>query len=359
MFICRIFVTLYQKPTNNSKEMIGKTAETHQVKIFETPLVNFINMNHELVKLSQAIDWDWVEKEFERYFSEIGRSSVPIRKMVGLMFLKSLYNLSDENVLARWIENPYFQHFTGEYVFQYDQPINPADFSKFRKRIGVEGAEKLLDLSIDLNKDELKGQSEVMIDSTVKEKNITFPTDVRLYRKIIKRCHGLSRNHNIKLRQSYARELKALYLKTRFMNHPKRKKEGTKSKKRICTIGKALVNDLRFYLRVLNQKRTDTHKIYSLHEPEVRCIAKGKEAKPYEFGNKSGIAKTKTGVIVGAIAFEGNPFDGHTLPEQLEQIKRLTAITKRQKRGRSSVKELALNQQLATLSTIMGWNVTF
>ena len=138
-----------------------------------------------------------------------------------------------------------------------------------------------------------------------------------------------------------------------YMNHPKRKKEGTKSKKRICTIGKALVNDLRFYLRVLNQKRTDTHKIYSLHEPEVRCIAKGKEAKPYEFGNKSGIAKTKTGVIVGAIAFEGNPFDGHTLPEQLEQIKRLTAITKRQKRGRSSVKELALNQQLATLSTIM------
>ena len=334
--------------------MIGKRPETHQVKIFETPLVSFINPNHELVKLSQSIDWNSLEKEFEVYFSEVGRPSVPIRKMVGLMLLKSLYNLSDEMVVARWIENPYYQHFTGEYVFQYDQPMDPADFSKFRKRIGAEGAEKLLSLSIHLNKDELKGQTEVMIDSTVQEKNITFPTDVKLYRKIITRCHNLSKNYDIKLRQSYVRELKKLFLATRFMNHPKRMKEGNKARKRIRTIGKALVNDLqrkipenslvhkdlRFYLRVLNQKRNDSNKIYSLHEPEVRCIAKGKEAKPYEFGNKSGIAKTKTGLIVGAIAFEGNPFDGHTLPEHLEQIERLTgkifksAIVDRGYRGR-------------------------
>lgn len=334
--------------------MIGKTPETHQVKIFETPLVSFINLNHELVKLSQSIDWRSLEKEFEVYFSEVGRPSVPIRKMVGLMLLKSLYNLSDEMMVARWIENPYYQYFTGEYVFQYNQPMDPADFSKFRKRIGSEGAEKLLALSIHLNKDELKGQTEVMIDSTVQEKNITFPTDVKLYRKIIARCHNLSKNHDIKLRQSYVRELKKLFLATRFMSHPKRKKEGNKAKKRIRTIGKALVNDLqrkipenslvhkdlRFYLRVLNQKREDTNKIYSLHEPEVRCIAKGKEAKPYEFGNKSGIAKIKSGLIVGAIAFEGNPFDGHTLPEHLEQIERLTgkifksAIVDRGYRGR-------------------------
>lgn len=129
MNICREFVILYQKPAKYSKEMIGKTPETHQLKIFETPLLNFINPNHELVKLAQAIDWNLLEKEFEGYFSEVGRPSVPIRKMVGLMLLKSLYNLSDEIVVARWIENPYYQHFTGEYVFQYDQPMDPADFS--------------------------------------------------------------------------------------------------------------------------------------------------------------------------------------------------------------------------------------
>jgi len=78
----------------------------------------------------------------------LGRPGVPIRKMVGLMLLKSLYNLSDENTVARWVENPYYQYFTGEFVFQTTPTIDPADFSKFRRRIGEEGAEKLLKLSI-------------------------------------------------------------------------------------------------------------------------------------------------------------------------------------------------------------------
>jgi len=300
-------------------------------------------MDHELVQLAQHIDWDEVENEFKGYFSENGRPGVPIRKMVGLMLLKSLYNLSDENTVARWIENPYYQYFTGEFVFQTKPPIDPADFSKFRRRIGEEGAEKLLKLSIKVNADEMATDTEVMVDTTVQEKNITFPTDVKLYRKIIDRCHKVSKDEGIVLRRSYTRELKDLNLKVRFMNHPKRKKEGYKAKKRIQTIAKALVNDLErkmnseqrrghfddllLYSRVVTQTRTDKNKVYSLHEPEVQCIAKGKEAKPYEFGNKSSIAKTKSGIIVGALAFKGNPFDGHTLPEQLEQIKRLCGMT--------------------------------
>jgi IS5 family transposase len=166
---------------------------------------------------------------------------------------------------------------------------------------------------------------------------------VKLTRKMIARCLKTARNENITLRRTYTRELKKLNLQTRFMNHPKRKREGLKAKKRLQTIGKALVNDLArkmnseqlkvylddlmLYSRVLTQKRGDSNKIYSLHEPEVQCIAKGKEHKPYEFGNKSSIAKTKTGVIVGAMAFKGNPYDGDTLPEQLDQIKRLSGMT--------------------------------
>jgi len=323
--------------------MLGKTPKYHQVNLFQTPLKTFINMEHELIQLADAIDWDAVEVEFMGYFAELGRPGVPIRKMVGLMLLKSLYNLSDENTVARWVENPYYQYFTGEFVFQTTPPIDPADFSKFRRRIGEEGAEKLLKLSIQLNADECVKETEVMVDTTVQEKNITFPTDVKLTRKVIARCLKTARNENITLRRTYTRELKKLNLQTRFMNHPKRKREGLKAKKRLQTIGKALVNDLArkmnseqlkvylgdlmLYSRVLTQKRTDSNKIYSLHEPDVQCIAKGKEHKQYEFGNKSSIAKTKTGVIVGAIAFKGNPFDGHTLPEQLEQIKRLSGMT--------------------------------
>lgn len=284
-------------------------------------------MDHELVHLAQHIDWDEVENEFKGYFSENGCPSVPVRRMVGLMLLKSLYNLSDEGTVARWVESPYFQFFTVEYVFQIKPPIDPADFSKFRSRIGEEGAEKLLKLSIKVNADEMANDTEVMMDTTVQEKNIPFPTDVKLCRKVIARCHMLAKEENIVLRRSYTRELKDLNLKVRFMNHPRRKKEGMKAKRRMQTIAKALVNDLGrkmnseqrkrhlddllLYSMVVTQTRTDKNKVYSLHEPEVQCIAKGKEAKPYEFGNKSSIAKSKSGIIVGAMAFKGKPTDSY------------------------------------------------
>jgi len=325
--------------------MVGKIPKTHQLDFFQTPLVNFIDMNHELVQLAHNIDWESVEHDFSGYFSERGRPSVPVRKMVGLLLLKSLYNLSDERVVAQWRENPYFQYFTGEKVFQKGYPFDPSDFVHFRKRIGKEGAEKLLSLSIRLNLEEdgkIKRSKvkEVIVDTTVQEKNITYPTDGKLYKKVIKQCKEIAEREGVVLRRTYTRELKSLSLKMRFMNHPKRKKEGRKALRRLRTIAKAQVNDLvrklppeqrkpyeellLHFCAVITQERNDKNKIYSLHEPDVVCISKGKEGKPYEFGNKSSIAKTACGLVVGAMAFEGNPYDGHTLPAQLEQIKRLT-----------------------------------
>ena len=105
------------------------------MSIFEVALESFIDMNHELVLLSQQIDWPAVESEFAEYYcADNGRPSVPIRRMVGMMLLKSIYNLSDEGVVARWMENPYMQYFTGEKVFQKCPPMNPADLTKFRNR---------------------------------------------------------------------------------------------------------------------------------------------------------------------------------------------------------------------------------
>jgi IS5 family transposase len=77
--------------------------------------------------------------------------------------------------------------------------------------------------------------------------------------------------------------------------------------------------------RVLTQKRDDTNKVYSIHEPEVLCISKGKEHNQYEFGNRSLFAYTReSGIIVGAMAVEVNTYDDHTLEPQLEQVKKLT-----------------------------------
>jgi len=175
--------------------------------IFEVALESFIDMNHELVLLSKQIDWDAVESEFAQYYCvDNGRPSVPIRKMVGMMLLKNIYNLSDEGVVARWMENPYMQYFTGEKVFQKRPPMNPIDMTKFRKRIGADGAEKIFTLSLMVNAKEItaKEMKMVMIDSTVQEKNITFPTDAKLYRKIIAKVLDMSRREAIELRRTYA-----------------------------------------------------------------------------------------------------------------------------------------------------------
>ncbi len=155
-----------------------------------------------------------------------------------------------------------------------------------------------------------------MIDSTVQEKNITFPTDAKLYRKIIERVLKVSEREHIELRRTYTREVKDLKLKVRFMNHSTRMKEGKKAVKRRKMNEVQLScyrEDIELYLRVIKQERRDKDKVYSLHEPEVECLSKGKEHKKYEFGNKSAIAKTGSGLIVSALAFRGNPYDGHTL----------------------------------------------
>lgn len=316
------------------------------MSIFEVALESFIDMNHELVLLSRQIDWAEVESDFSEYYcADNGRPGVPIRTMVGMLLLKSMYNLSDEGVVARWVENPYMQYFTGEKVFQKRPPMNPIDMTKFRNRIGEGGAEKILGMSLKVNAEEMteKELDQVMIDSTVQEKNITYPTDAKLYRKIIERVLKMAAREHIKLRRSYTREVKALKLRIRFMNHPKRMKEGRKAVRRLRTIAKAMVNDIArkmsdarlslhkkdidLYLRVIRQERGDRDKVYSLHEPEVECVSKGKEHKKYEFGNKSAIVKTGSGLIVGALAFHGNPYDGHTLPAHLEQVRRLTGHT--------------------------------
>lgn len=339
--------------------MVGKTEKTPQLDIFKTPLKQFINHNHELCILSNKIDWEAITGEFKGYYKDFGRPSVPIRKMVGLLLLKYLYNLSDENIVERWIENPYWQYFTGEVFFQLDKPFDPSDFVHFRKRIGEKGAELLLKLSIDLFGQEAK-EKEVLIDTTVQEKNITFPTDTKLHKKIIDKCNIIAENVGIPLRQSYKRVTKQLMIDQRFRNHPKRKKRARSAARKIKTIAGRLVRDLErkmdegqkayygrkieIFNQILQQEKDTKDKVYSIHEPEVKCIAKGKEAKPYEFGNKSSIVKTRnSGIIVGAMAFSDNLYDGDTLEPQLEQVKRVAgyspegAIVDRGYRGKRSV----------------------
>jgi len=318
-------------------------------------------MKHELVELAQRIDWKSMEKDFGPYYSEMGRPAVPIRKMVGSMLLKQMYSISDEAFVGCWIENVYWQYFCGETYFQFDKPFDPSEFVHFRKRLGTDGAEKLLKLSLSLFEAKEVEEKEVLIDTTVQEKNITFPTDTKLHKKIIEGCWKISEKEDLELRQSYKRTISQLMIDQRFREHPRRRKKAMAAARKLKTIAGRLVRDVERgldekdrleaydeqlwkYYRVLGQKRNSKDKIYNFHAPEVSCISKGKEHKKYEFGNKSGFVITKkSGIIIGAMAFEGNPYDGHTLEPQLEQVSDLLgrlpklALVDRGYKGRKDV----------------------
>jgi IS5 family transposase len=204
-------------------------------------------------------------------------------------------------------------------------------------------------------------EKEVLFDTTVQEKNITFPTDSKLHKKIIEGCIKISEKENIKLRQRYTRIVKQLMIDQRFREHPKRQKKANAAARKLKTIAGRLVRDVErklddmdrlsyyderlwLYLLVLGQRRNDSNKIYSFHAPEVKCISKGKEHKKYEFGNKSSFAITKkSGIVVGAMAFEENIYDGHAIEPQLEQVKDLlgrlpeTVLVDRGCKGRKSI----------------------
>jgi len=262
--------------------------------------------------------------------------------MVSLLILKQIYNLGDETVIERWVQNPYWQYFSGEREFQWNKPVEPSDFVHFRKRIGKEGVKKILQVSIQLHGKQAM-EKEVVIDTTVQEKNITYPTDVKLYKRIIDQSRKIARTEGIKQRQSYKRKAKELVKAQRFKNHPKNKKKAKAAAKKLKTIAGRVVRELErelteeqikkyedkleIFKRILSQKKTDKEKIYSIHEPGVYCMSKGKEHKKYEFGAKASIVITKdSGIIVGAYSLERNQYDGHTLPEALEQCEELRGI---------------------------------
>lgn len=305
-------------------------------------LTSFIHPEHELCLLAKKIDWDYLEKEFAPLYGKVGRPSIPVRTIVGLLLLKQMYNLGDETVVERYLENPYWQHFCGEVYFQYKLPFDPSDFVHFRKRIGKDGMKKIFKQSIDLfGKEKVRKEvKEVRVDTTVQEKNITFPTDRKLTEKVIEHCKRIAKKEGIKLKRTYTFEIRKLKQQLRFARKPKNLNKHKKAQKKLHRIAFKLYHDLvtqfnpipESYMdeldvlyRVLTQQKDDSNKIYNIHEPEVLCISKGKEHKQYEFGNKSSFAYTrKSGIIVGAMAIEGNIYDGRTLKPQLDQVEELT-----------------------------------
>ena len=299
-----------------------------------------LDQRHPLYRLADKIHWFTFEKEFSvLYSSDNGRPAKPIRLMCGLLILKHLRNLSDESVVEQWSENAYYQYFCGCPHFTPSFPCNATELVHFRNRIGEKGMELILRESIRVNDDDPSGQGDktAFIDSTVQEKNITYSTDAKSHKKIIKKCRQISKKESLPVRQSYTRILKELSRDQRFRNHPKNRKKALRADREIKVIADRLVRELErnlgehslyaglitLFKKVLSQSKNSKDKIYSLHEPHVLCISKGKEHKKYEFGNKVSIISSLRGVILGALSFR-NEYDGHTIDRALAQVGRIT-----------------------------------
>lgn len=352
---------------------------------FRARLDHMIDLRHPLAVLASRMPWQQIEASVAHLFSRkahagvvmpdldlfgeapapiarqsnAGRPRVPLRTMIALLYLKHAFDLSDEAVVERWSDSPNFQFFSGQAYFEPRLPCDATTLVKFRRLLGEEGVEEMLAQTVNLAVSSklipAAALATVVVDSTVQEKAVAHPTDSKLLETARTKLVQAAQGAGIELKQTFAKEGRLLGFKAARYAHAKQFKRMRRAIKRQSTVLGRLVREierkagvmselsamLRQSLgdalakarRIAEQSRSRKNtsgipKLYAWHAPEVECIAKGKSKTPYEFGVKVGIAMTlKHNLIVGAKAFTGNPYDGHTLREQLEQAATLIQDT--------------------------------
>jgi IS5 family transposase len=316
------------------------------------PLLEHLNLGHPLIVLARLIDWDAIERvAYDAMGPKHRRPPLRPRLVAGLLYLQRTFDLSDEEVVWGWVENPYWQVFTGETYLQTEPPIDSSSLSRWRKRLGEAGVEELLAQSIEAAKraSVIKPASikRVIVDTTVMAKAIAPPTDSALLEKSRVLLVKAARQYGLSLRQNYnrlaprlarqvahyayARQFKRMHRALRALRSRvgRVQRDIERQLQRMSSEARERLHELLGRTRRILQQRTkDKNKLYALHAPEVECISKGKAKVRYEFGVKVPIVTTlKEGLVVGARSMPGNPYDGHTLHEALEQAAILSDVT--------------------------------
>jgi len=339
--------------------MMTKTYASKPIQsdLFKVMLKDIVFEKHELVLLCNAIDWERFERVLApAYCADNGRPSIPVRMMVGLTFLKYMFGLSDQEVLDNWCENPYWQYFCGGELFEHEPPTDQTVMSRWRKKAGEIGVTDMIAetlASAVRNKvARAKDFERVNVDTTVQEKNIRFPTDARTLDRARERIVAVGTKLGIPFGRTYVRKGKTMlrkhsgYVKAKQFNRadnvvramkqylrnvvgdvgsfhfvPRNPSQTAQLAKLVELVG--LSNKL-----IAQDKGTPgKDKIYSVHEPQVECIAKGKVHKRYEFGVKAGyVTSSRTNWVLGAMALPGNPYDGSTLAQMLNLAEEISGV---------------------------------
>lgn len=325
--------------------MQPKPLKQDQENLFNARLSWLLNPENELLKLAKVIPWQQLEDEFKPLFSEgPSRPPLPVRLAVGLMILQHMFAVSDERVVEAWVENPYWQAFCGYDFLQWELPVHPTSLTRWRQRMGPEGIEKVLAASVQVA---LKTQtvttaelSKTICDTTVMPKAIAYPTDARLIHKSLERIVRAARKNGVPLKRSYQRVSRWALKEYQRLMHGKKFRKAQKPLNKLKrylskalreldplleTCPRELLRATAIGAKLLIQTREDKHKIYSCHEPQVACIAKGKAHKPYEFGSKAClVVSEKKGLVLSMTTHPGNPYDGHLLVEAKKRSEKNT-----------------------------------
>lgn len=332
------------------KPKADPAAENNQGRLFDggdgPALVDFIDLKHPLVRLADQMQWELFENHWQKLFSGAGGQMANSgRRVAGLLMLKHMDSLSDERLMDVWIRDPYYQYFCGETRFQHNPPADPTSMTKWRQRLGEEGLEWLLTTVVESAANsgvvERNSFAHLSVDSTVMEKNIAHPTDSGLLEKLRGKIVTFMQEQDLSIRQTYSRQGPRLAQQIGRFAHAKQFKRMRRALRKQRTWVGRLQRELQRQLDVLPDSVREQaeqlvqlakrlfdqmknpkskNKLYSLHEQNVDCISKGKARKRYEFGTKVGIACTqKEGFVVGMRSYPGNPYDGHTLDDLLQQ----------------------------------------
>ncbi len=337
--------------------MQPKPPSPEQPELFRSALATMVDPKHPLVRLARLIEWERFAEAFGPLYRErVGRPGLPTQLMVGLHLIKHMDGLSDDAVCARYLDSPYVQLFCGEAHFQHALPLDRSSLTRWRQRIGAERLEVLLAETLASARRaaavEPKHLERVTVDTTVQPKAVTHPTDSKLLCRGIEILGRLARRHDVRLRQSYIRLARRARRETARLIHRGRHREAERVVRRMRTwlgrlardiarkiagaaktVRAAFAKPLDLITRLLRQRRESRgrDKLYSLHAPEVECIGKGMAQTRYEFGCKVSVATTNAAApggqfVLGVRALPGNPYDGHTLAEQLAQVARITGV---------------------------------
>ena len=323
--------------------------ETGQRDFFKARLDQILDLKHPLVKLAGAVNWGFLEKAFGPVYKDgPGNPPLPTRLMAGLAILKATYNLSDEALCERWIENPYDQMFCGEEFFRHDLPFDRSSMTRWRQRMGEDKITSLVQESLNVAVDTKAAKpadfTKIIVDTTVQPKAVMFPTDAKLMNRAREKLVRLAQQQGVKLRQSYSRVGKHALIAHQRYAHAKQFRRASRElrilRSRLGRVRRDIMRAIKgdaakeaVFAQLLSlshavlfqRQRQRGKKIYSLHAPEVECIGKGKAHKPYEFGVKVSVATTLErsagGQFVAHVkALPGNPYDGHTLDKLVPVI---------------------------------------